>query len=98
MISIRPYSTGRTPASAAASSSTPETRVAARVERTAARRTREAQREQLARGIERAAAIAARALGTKLDAAQFAEIIKSQELDARLKALRIKTGRETFKV
>ncbi len=72
-----------------------ETRTVARTERTL-RRTRELRGDQLAREIERAATIAARVLGTKLDAQQFAEIIKGQELDAKLKALRIRPSRETL--
>lgn|GEM_PF-5482199 len=55
-------------------------------------------REPLTRQIERAAAIAARALGTKLSAQQFAEIIKGQDAEAKLKTLRIKSTAETIKV
>ncbi len=51
--------------------------------------------DQLAREIERATNVAARALGTKLDARQFAALIKAQATDAKLKTWRFKTT--TFK-
>ncbi|HEX8178254.1 MAG TPA: hypothetical protein VF525_01800 [Pyrinomonadaceae bacterium] len=56
------------------------------------------EREQVAREIERATESAAHALGAKLNAQQFAEIIKGQDLEAKLKALRIKAAVETIKV
>ena len=54
--------------------------------------------DQLAREIERAAQRAARALGIKLDAQQFAEIIKGQEVTTKLKALRIRPAGEALKL
>ena len=53
--------------------------------------------DQLAREIERATGVAARMLGTKLNAQQFAELLRTQALEAKLKGLRIKTSAETTK-
>ena len=67
-----------------------------------ARRTRtvtiNVRQDQLAREIERATNMAARVLGGKLNAQQFAELIKTQALETKLKTLRFKQTNATTKV
>ncbi|MFL6211501.1 MAG: hypothetical protein ACJ74W_21815 [Pyrinomonadaceae bacterium] len=48
--------------------------------------------------LARAATMAARAFGAKLNEQQLAELIKSQDLEKKLKSLRIKTSVENLKV
>jgi hypothetical protein len=56
------------------------------------------QQSVLTRELARAATIAARAFGAKLNEQQVAELIKSQDLEKKLKSLRIKTSVENLKV
>jgi hypothetical protein len=75
-----------------------EKRVAAQTARRTHTVTINVRQDQLTREIERATDVAAHALGGKLNAQQFAELIKTQTLETKLKMLRFKQTDATTKV